>query len=84
MSTLFFGAVFSIIVTSINRKHVKKVPARLLSKPFIKLWNKVIGDARMRQWIEYDNKNDDFPNFGFRNYPPTNGNANPAWISTKL
>ncbi|OXA57937.1 Sodium-coupled monocarboxylate transporter 1 [Folsomia candida] len=84
VSTLFFGAVFSIIVTSINRKHVKKVPARLLSKPFIKLWNKVIGDARMRQWIEYDNKNDDFPNFGFRNYPPTNGNANPAWISTKL
>lgn len=30
--------------------------AKLLSKPFIRLWNRILGEERMNEWIDYDEK----------------------------
>lgn len=54
LSTIIFGIFFSCLVILFDKSQKKKVHARLLSKPFIKLWNKVLGKKRMENWIDYD------------------------------
>lgn len=54
LSTIVFGTLFSLLVILIDKNRRKKVHARLLSKPFIKLWNKVFGKSFMDEWIDYD------------------------------
>jgi len=56
LSTIVFGIFFSCLVILFDRSKKKKVHAKLLSKPFIKLWNKVLGKSRMENWIDYDDK----------------------------
>lgn len=54
LSTIVFGIFFSLLVILFDKSKKKKVHARLLSKPFIRLWNKVLGKSRMLNWIDYD------------------------------
>lgn len=54
ISTIVFGIFFSILVMIIDKSKRKKVHAKLLSKPFIRLWNKVLGKELMDKWIDYD------------------------------
>lgn len=56
LSTIVFGIFFSALVILLDSSKKKKVHARLLSKPFIKLWNAVLGESRMSNWIDYDDK----------------------------
>jgi hypothetical protein len=56
LSTVLFGAAFSFIVIAIDRSKSPKVHAKLLSKPFIRLWNKLKGEEKMKEWIDYDDK----------------------------
>lgn len=56
LSTIVFGIFFSSLVILFKKNREKKVHARLLSKPFIKLWNKVFGESRMQNWIDYDDE----------------------------
>lgn len=56
LSTMVFGIFFSSLVILFNKNREKKVHASLLSKPFIRLWNKVFGESRMQNWIDYDDK----------------------------
>jgi len=54
LSTIVFGILFSLLVIAFDSSKKKKVHARLLSKPFIKLWNTILGKSRMENWIDYD------------------------------
>lgn len=56
ISTIVFGLFFSILVILIDKSQRKRVHARLLSKPLIRLWNAVLGKATMDKWIDYDDK----------------------------
>lgn len=56
LSTIVFGIFFSSLVILFKKNREKKVHARLLSKPFIRLWNKVFGESRMQNWIDYDDE----------------------------
>ncbi|KAG4068534.1 hypothetical protein HA402_004875 [Bradysia odoriphaga] len=56
LSTIVFGIFFSALVILIDKSKRKKVHAKLLSKPFIRLWNKIFGKSRMDNWIDYDDK----------------------------
>jgi hypothetical protein len=57
VSTVIFGTIFSFIVIAATRNQPnKKVHAKLLSKPFIRLWNKIRGEDKMNEWIDYDEK----------------------------
>lgn len=54
ISTLVFGLVFSFLVILIDKSQRKKVHAKLLSKPLITMWNKILGESTMQKWIDYD------------------------------
>lgn len=56
LSTVVFGIFFSLIVNLFWPGKRKKVHAKLLSKPFIRLWSTLLGESRMDNWIDYDEK----------------------------
>lgn len=53
-STLVFGIIFSLLVIVFDKTKKKKVHAKLLSKPLIIMWNKILGESWMQNWIDYD------------------------------
>jgi len=54
LSTVVFGIIFSYLVIVFDKSQRKKVHARLLCKPFIRLWNRLLGEKRMLNWIDFD------------------------------
>lgn len=54
ITTLIFGILFSVLVIAFDKTARKKVHYKLLSKPLIIMWNKILGESRMEKWIDYD------------------------------
>lgn len=54
LSTVLFGTIFSFLI--IAAKGPVKVHAKLLSKPMVRMWTKFLGEEKMSEWIDTDEK----------------------------
>jgi len=54
LSTIIFGLIYSFIIIGLSKKKIKKVHVKLLSKPFMRMWNALLGPERMKDWVDYD------------------------------
>ncbi|XP_035714103.1 sodium-coupled monocarboxylate transporter 1 [Folsomia candida] len=58
VSTLIFGILFSSLVSALFPQRYPKVKSNLLSRPFVRLWNKMFGVKCMQQFIDYGEHSD--------------------------
>lgn len=80
LSTVIFGLICSGIVIAINRKSIEKVHKNLLSKPWLRFWEKIFGEDRMSEWVEYTDE-ETFRNKASNNSFTVNG-GKPADLTT--
>jgi len=55
LTTIIFGLAYSFIIIALSKKR-QKVHVKLLSKPFMRMWNAIFGPERMKNWVDYDPK----------------------------
>lgn len=53
VSTLLFGAFFSFVIIAVNRKSIKRVHKNLLSKPWLRFWERIFSQEKLSEWIDY-------------------------------
>lgn len=53
VTTLLFGAFFSFVIIAVNRKSIKRVHKNLLSKPWLRFWERIFSQEMLGEWIDY-------------------------------
>lgn len=56
VSTILFSIIFSYIIIAINRKSIEKVHRNLLSKPWLRFWERILGQEKMSNWVDYSDE----------------------------